>query len=573
MRLRFAAIFAWALFALLLAGGEGHAQTSGEAPQHPLEPRVDSIFAQRAGRDSPGCAVAVMRDGDVVLKKAYGMANISLNVPMTPATSTWIPYSETREFIALAVAMLARDGRISLDDPVQRHVPEVPPYAGDVRVRHLIHHTSGLADYGVLAGPGWFISDRMSEDEYFRIITRWGKLGFEPGTEVMYSNTDYALLKILVERVTGGSLHSYLDEQLFRRAGMRNTRMGADQAAVFPDHALFHDPADGGYRMVLGRVSPVGGISVTTSVDDLVLWEQALRDRSFGLDALYAELREGAPDPGDGFAFGIYSDARNGVELEVHRGVGEYMYLVRVPDAEISVATICTVYTGMWEYGPSVALLFAAPDAPRVVADAAPASTPPTTAAASAPTVTVSPVELQRYAGEYRASGYGRPSLRLAVADQGLQITTANDAKYDARPIGNGTFEAMISPTLTARLIFADADSSVTLTVMYVETGETEAVLERWSPVTPDAAALESYPGVYIGDDVEITLYVSVADGAVVIAGRGLAATALDPTPLPDHFDIEDYGVVFHRDAAGNVTHLTLEATRVKGMRLTRSSR
>ncbi|HSJ32106.1 MAG TPA: serine hydrolase domain-containing protein [Longimicrobiales bacterium] len=568
-----AACFAYALPALLLLCGDAVAQTPDGAPPHPLEGRVDSIFAERAGTNSPGCAVAVMRGGDVVLKKAYGMANLSLGVPMTPATSVWIPYSETREFVALAVAMLARDGRISLDDQVRRHVPEVPSYAGDVRVRQLIHHTSGLADYGVLAGPGWFIVDRMSEDEFFRILTRWGKLGFEPGSAVMYSNTDYALLKILVERVTGGSLHAYLDEKLFRPLDMKSTRMGADQADVFPDHTLFHEEEDSGYRVVLGRVSPVGGISVTTSVDDVVRWEQGLRDRSLGLGALFAELRQGAPEPEQGFAFGIYGDVRNGVELEVRRGVGGYNYLVRAPEADIAVATICASYSRMWEYGPSVAMLFAAPDNRPVAAVAAPAAIPATTAAASAPTVPLSPTALQRYAGDYRSAGISSPSLRLAAADSGLQITTANGVKYDARPIGNHTFEVVLSPSLTARLVFAGEDAGMTLTVKYVETGETDPVLERWAPVLPSAAALRSYPGVYIGDDVEVTLHISVSGDSVMIAGRGLPATALRPTEQHNRFEVEDYEVAFHHDEAGNVTHLTLDAGRVKGMRFTRSMR
>jgi CubicO group peptidase (beta-lactamase class C family) len=113
-------------------------------------------------------------------------------------TTTWIPYSEARIFTSLAVAMLARDGKISLDDPVRRHVPEVPAYAGAVTVRQLVHHTSGLADYGShMSGPDVF--GRMSEDEFFRILARWGKLGFPPGRGHTYSNTDYALLRLLTE--------------------------------------------------------------------------------------------------------------------------------------------------------------------------------------------------------------------------------------------------------------------------------------------------------------------------------------------------------------------------------------
>jgi CubicO group peptidase (beta-lactamase class C family) len=571
VRMNFPTRFYGALAAVLLVPSDA-ARAQDTVWQTPprLEARVDSIFSGTVSATSPGCAVAVMRNGAVILTKAYGMANISLNVPMTSAVSTWIPYSEARVFVALAVAMLARDGRISLDDPIQSHVPEVPSYAAEVRVRQLIHHTSGLPDYGVLAGPGWTLSDRMSEDEFLRIINRWGRLGFEPGTDMMYSNTDYALLKIMVERVSGGSLHAYLDGQLFQKLGMRSTRIGADQAAVFPNHALFHEEADSGHRALLGyRTSPVGGISVTTSVDDLVRWENALRDSTLGLDNLLEPLRAGAPTPDEGFAFGIYGLDRGGVQLEVHRGVGEYMYLTRAP-AGISVAIICTAYERMWEFGPAVAGLFLRTPAPLLTADAAPAAVPPLA------TVTMSPAALQRFAGVFRPADGGDPTFRMAVVGDVLQFTAPDGSTFDTRPVGDGTFEFTHPSLALLHLVFAGGDTTMTLATLNAATGEPQApVLERWVPVRPTAAMLRSYPGVYLGVDVDVTLYVTVSGERVLMAGRGLAANALEPARVPDKFDLSlwasGYDVTFHRDSAGDVTHLTLDATRVKGLRFTRA--
>ena len=159
----------------------GAARTANAQVVHvPPSERIDAVFAEYDSRTTPGCAVAVLHRDSVVFQKAYGMAHIGFGVPMTTATTTWIPYSEARIFTALAVAMPARDGKISLDDPVRRHVPEVPAYAGAVTVRQLVHHTSGLADYGSLVS-GFDVFDRMSEDEFFRILARWGTLGFPPG--------------------------------------------------------------------------------------------------------------------------------------------------------------------------------------------------------------------------------------------------------------------------------------------------------------------------------------------------------------------------------------------------------
>ena len=162
----------------------------------PAESAVDAIFKRYDSRQSPGCSVAVIDDGKLLLKKSYGMADIALGVPRTSSTNHWIPYSEARVFVALAVAMLARDGRIGLDDPIRRHIPQVPAYASAVTVRQLLHHTSGLADYLALDPAGDSMWTRVSEDEFFRVLERWGKLGFAPGEAKMYSNTDYALLEM-----------------------------------------------------------------------------------------------------------------------------------------------------------------------------------------------------------------------------------------------------------------------------------------------------------------------------------------------------------------------------------------
>ena len=105
-------------------------------------------------------------------------------------------------------------------------MPELPAYAYAVTVRELLYHTSGLADYGVL-DPSFDLTDRVSEDDVFLALERWGKLGFAPGRGHMYSNTDYALLKIIVARVAGRSMHDYLHEKLLGPLGMRATRIGA----------------------------------------------------------------------------------------------------------------------------------------------------------------------------------------------------------------------------------------------------------------------------------------------------------------------------------------------------------
>lgn len=540
----------------------------------PPESAVDAIFKRYDSKDTPGCSVAVIENGKVLLKKSYGMADPSLGVPRTSATSHWIPYSEARVFVALAVAMLARDGKIGLDDPIRRHIPQVPAYASAVTVRHLLHHTSGLADYLVLDPVGDSMWTRVSEDEFFRVLSRWNKLGFAPGQGKMYSNTDYALLEMLVERSSGGSLHDYLHAKLLKPLGMADTRIGANQATVHPGHALFYFPEGNGYsRAFPYRTSPVGGISVTTNLDDLIRWDAALRDRATGIASLLQQLEAGAPpDAGadaegrpsdaEGYSFGVFRRTYRGLPIVEYRGISRYHYLVQVPETQLSVATLCNVYPGMESFGADVARLYAASTLPA----------PPAPARTVGPPIKVSASELARYVGEYRTSN-ARRLVDVAVANGALVATPRGGKPLPSMVAhGNGQFTTKVNDW-TLLLEFKPDENNGMAISQWDMTNNVSAGdgFQRWTPWKPDANAMQDYTGTYVGDDVEAVLHLRADDDRVFVASHGMVETELQPMDKPDHFTGFDiYAVHFERDTAGRVVALLLDATRVKGVRYTK---
>ncbi len=560
--------FSLGLLCSCLAGG-GPPALRAQVVRVPAIEQINAVYADYNANTTPGCAVAVMHADSVIFGNAYGMAHIGFRVPMTTATTTWIPYSESRIFLALAVATLARDGRISLDDPVRRHVSEVPAYAGAVTIRHLLHHASGLADYGVLY-PSFDLTDRISDDDMFRALTRWGKLNFPAGRDNIYSNTDYALLRILVERAAGRSLHDYLHEKWLDRLGMKNTWVGVDQGRVQGAHALFHEPVAGGWRSVLRyRISPTGRISVTTSVDDLVHWARALRDSTGGISALLATLEGPATDStrAAGLAYGIYQNSVEGFKVTEYRGVGEYKYLTRVPSADLSVVTLCTAYGGLADFGPRVAALFLG----RISTLAPRAGNTPMPSAL--PTVSVPVEQLQQWVGEYETLAGEDIDYRVAQADGALSVTLRGERTFSLRPISASRFEVTIPGIGLIQLTFAKSDSTpggVLLTALDPATGETEAPLRRKVIVRQTVAALQSFVGTYVGDAVDVTLYVHRIADRLMVSAHALAPTELKPGPQRDTFLFTDYVARFQRNAAGRVTSLTLDARRVKGMRYTK---
>lgn len=544
----------------------------------PPESAVDAVFRRYDNKDTPGCSVAVIDGGKVLLKKSYGMADPSLGVPRTSATSHWIPYSEARVFVALAVAMLARDGKISLDDPVRKHIPQVPAYAAAVTVRQLLHHTSGLADYGVL-DPGFdSMWSRVSEDEMFRVLNRWNKLGFAPGAAKMYSNTDYALLELLVARVGGGSLHDYLHGKVLAPLGMAKTRIGANQVTIAADHALFYEPDGGGFQRVFPyRTSPVGGISVTTSLDDLVRWDAALRDPSSGLASMLKQLETGAgaPDadaePGsEGYPFGVFRRTYRGLPLVEYHGVGDYTYLVQVAGTPLSIATLCNAYPGMDMFGAEVARLYAAPPATATTATqpVVATTTPPITVG---PAIKVPDSELQRYVGEYRSAA-GQVFDITATNDALVVTPRGRSAMPPMLPVGGGRFRTDMGGS-TYLLTFKDDGGDMVMSAWDVTANESggEDLRRRTIPAWANATALTAYVGTYVGDDVDATMHVRVEGDRVLMATRGRPESAMAPEGTPDRFGKWNiYMPRFERDASGRVVALVLDATRVKGMRYTK---
>ena len=203
------------------------APLAAQTPSDPAPARVDSIFARVNRSDGPGCALGVYRAGTVVYANGYGMASLEHNVRITPTTDFYIA-STSKQFTATSIALLAEAGRLDLDAPIRRWIPELPTYADSVTVNDLVHHTSGIRDYLTLWGQaGRSFGDDISEDEALASITRQKSLDFKPGTRWSYSNSGYFLLSVLVRRVTGKSLRHFTDSAIFTPLGMTHTTASA----------------------------------------------------------------------------------------------------------------------------------------------------------------------------------------------------------------------------------------------------------------------------------------------------------------------------------------------------------
>jgi len=186
---------------VIMMSGRGYSQVSDS-----LAKKIDRVFSEWDKTNSPGCALAVVKNGKVIYTRGFGMSNMEYAIAITPGSIFHVA-SISKQFTAACIQRLALEGKLSLHDDVRKWIPEVPNFGHPITLAHLIHHTSGLRDqWDLQALAGWRDGDLITEDDVLEMLQRQQGLNFRPGDEYLYCNTGYTLLGVVVKRVTGVSL-------------------------------------------------------------------------------------------------------------------------------------------------------------------------------------------------------------------------------------------------------------------------------------------------------------------------------------------------------------------------------
>src|SRR5690349_14951528 len=297
---------------------------------------------------APGCAAAVSLNGDVVFEKAFGLADMEHNVPNTPQT-IFESGSVAKQFTAAALVLLQQDGKLSIDDPVRKYIPELPDYGAPLTIRHLLNHTSGLRDWGTVMGlTGYGRGDRViSQDLAFDIITHQRALDFTPGSEYSYSNSGYNLAAIIIERVSKQKYPAFVEERLFKPLGMKNSSWRDDYQRIVPNRAQAYSlEGVGPARLAMPFMNVYGNGGMLTTVGDWMKWNAMLDSRSLGAPLVEALETRGVLNDGRKitYALGLVVNTYKGRLKEVsHSGAtaGYQTFLARYPDNKVSVAVMC----------------------------------------------------------------------------------------------------------------------------------------------------------------------------------------------------------------------------------------
>ena len=316
-----------------------------------LEAKVDQLFAEWNRSDSPGAAVAVTKDGEIIYKQGYGMANLEYDIPITP-TSIFDIASVSKQFAGFAIATLSHEGKLSVDDDIRTYLPDVPDFGHTITIRHLLHHTSGLRDWVqslVIAGVG--MEDVISFRHILKMARHQKALNFKPGREFLYSNTGYNLLAEIVETVTGNSFREWTDTHIFKPLAMTDTHFHDDHQMVLKNRAYSYQAAEEGqFKHAVNNTTALGSSSLYSTVEDLAKWILNFDNPRIGGQAIIEQMYErGVLNDGEqiGYAFGLNIGEYRALKTVGHSGSwrGFRSHLIHFPDQKFGVVILCNLDT------------------------------------------------------------------------------------------------------------------------------------------------------------------------------------------------------------------------------------
>jgi CubicO group peptidase (beta-lactamase class C family) len=551
------------LVLLAVALGLATTSTARSEPQDETA-RVDQLFQQWDKPASPGCAMAAMKDGRIVHKRGYGMADLDRGEKITPATVFHVG-SISKQFTATAVLMLEHEGKLSLDDAAKTYVPELPDFGVKITLRHLLHHTSGLRDqWELLRLAGWRPGDLITDEDVLTIMSRQRALNFPPGSEFLYSNTGFTLLAQIVKRVSGKTFRSFTTERIFQPLAMEHTHFRDDHAEIVKNIAYGYGQKGNRFDLNVPNFDTVGATSLLTTVEDLALWDENFYTARLGGEAIIKELQQpGRLDDGTAidYAAGLVVTKYRGLKIVEHAGAdaGYKAAMMRFPDQHFSVATLCNLAS----IDPGALN--------RKIADIYLASELASTEAADGDFITSpqpGPDRLAALAGVYVDPDDGIRVLRLHVEDGKLWGGGLDGKGYELRAISDTRFRYVVFQTeLSFRQDETGAPTGFTARTKAGKSFQ----FSRAIAYQPTSAQLEDFTGVFHSDEIDVPYEVIVKDGHLAVRSK-----APDLPLLPVTTDLFVNGqnrIRFIRNAQGQVSGALLSTGRIRNFRFERLAR
>jgi CubicO group peptidase (beta-lactamase class C family) len=321
--------------------------------------KVDILFAPWSKASTPGAAVVVIKDGKILVKKGYGLANLDSGRAITPDTA-FLLASVTKQFTAMAIMMLAERGELHYEDTLSQFFPEFPMYAKQVTIRHLLNHLAGFPEYDDLfvesgkIDKDWPRSSRSKRSSFeptakdaLAILAQVPQLRFSPGEKFEYSNSGYVILAQIVEKISGKRFSRFLNDEIFKPLRMNRSVLYDETRPEVKNVATSYSLKGGVYKDIdyTPQNAIYGEDNIYSTVEDLYKWDQALyTEKLVKRSSLRSAFTPGKLNNGTPTAYGFGWRIRDllGVNEVSHTGswLGFRNCIIRFPDQHFTVIVL-----------------------------------------------------------------------------------------------------------------------------------------------------------------------------------------------------------------------------------------
>ncbi len=526
---------------------------------------IDSIFLEWDKDHVPGCALGVMKDGELVYARGYGLANMEYGIPNS-AASVFRIGSTSKQFTAACIVLLAERGRLSLDDNLRSFFPDFPEYAEKITIRHLLNHTSGIRDYLQLTYLKGFRDDDFYLDEdVMKWLTNQDDLNFAPGDEFLYSNSGYWLLGQIVNKVSGKNMADYAREEIFMPLGMVDTHFHNDHRQIVKNRASGYAPKEkGDFEISMTTLDMIGDGGIFTTINDIKKWDDAFYASEVLSRSFWEEMtRQGVLNNGEviDYASGLDIGTYKGLKTIRHGGafVGFRAELLRFPEEHLSIA----IFANRADANPSVK----AEQVAGVLLKEKLVEPEGAGEAMAQDDHAGEEYPFMQLVGTYEIE----PGLNVNFTiekDSLYALQSWNQSSYPIVRISGNTFQ--IPGNEGIQFLFSDLEEGQAQTLTVFQGGR-ETKTRRKKDIDASGVDLEEYAGSYYSRELDVVYDFRVEDGTLKagIAGK-TSATACTLSDV-DQFAIP-FGLARFQRKDGKISGFELGSGRVKNLKFHKKS-
>ncbi|WP_052172604.1 serine hydrolase domain-containing protein [Psychroserpens jangbogonensis] len=530
---------------------------------------IDSLFIEWDKPEVPGCALGIIQDGKLIYSKGYGIGDLEHDIQITP-TSVFYTGSVSKQFVTFSILLLEEQGKLDLDDKIQKYLPDFPEYDTPLTIRHFIHHTSGVRDYLTLMYlKGRNYLDNSDVDEVYELIKKQKELNFSPGEKYLYSNSCYFMLAMIVEKAANQSLKEFSHENIFQPLGMKNTLFYDDNTDLIKNRVFsyYKKRDEDGFINLIMRFDLVGSGGVYSSIEDLFLWDQNFYINKLGKggqEIIHRMHEEGLLNNGEssGYAFALNNGTYRGLKTVSHGGAlaGYRAQLMRFPEENFSIIILANrgdANTTRMSYQVADIFLKENFTNDEVENQGKRDNNKPEF-------VHLKTKELESFAGHYwnDAGSYTR---KIYVKNDTLRYFRSETNESNLVPLSKNKFK-MVNVGEDVMVKF-DENKQGDHTMSFIANGGKPIIFREYEPKTYTSEELVDFVGVYYSKELNVNYTLELENNLLVLNMNETKISALNSI-MANLFSNDEYGIFhFKTDKYGKVSDFRLDAGRVTNLK------